>query len=149
MLPCWNSTSGFDFGHIVSSVLFCISNSNISNYGKAQFHSNRNTHSWVMTSWLFQAGGNGVANVLPCSFRFGDVLHLRRSETVSILNFDKISQPWLRYNYFRFWKQMAVISKFYFRLILSFSSSLTSDFAPTYLILCSASDSFNSRFGTI
>ena len=63
-LPCWNSTSGFDFGHIiVSSVWIYISNSNISQLRESQ-NSNRTTHP-ELWCWIFQAGGNHITNLLP------------------------------------------------------------------------------------
>ena len=51
--PYWNSTCSLDF-----IIGICYS---------AKFHSNRPTHSGVMTSFRFQDGGRTVRNLLPAS----------------------------------------------------------------------------------
>ena len=58
------------------------------NNGKANLHSNRTSHYSILTfSSLRQVRRKSISG-----FQFGDVLHLKRSKTISISNFDKLSQ---------------------------------------------------------
>jgi len=89
-LSCWNSTFGFDFV-CQQCVILHQQQQHVSTTGKPNFIQIGPTASEL---WRYMAFSSWRQPRRECTsgFRFGDVLHLRRSKPVSFPNFDKIFQ---------------------------------------------------------